>query len=103
MIAVTIRSFEVNIREETLMIGESSSAECDLLNAVGDSHVKNALGSALDVVGHHDVVLQVPYFQVISASSEEEVRLVEDNATDGHCFALCAAYELVALDVVDPC
>lgn len=84
------------------MVGESSSAESDLLDAIGDGHMKDALGSALDVVGHHDVVLQVPYFKVICACSKEEVGLMEDNAANGHGFALCATYELVALDVVDP-
>lgn len=70
MVAEDVRAFEVYVGEEALMVGEASAAEGDLLNAIGDCHVKDALRAALDVISHHDVVAQVPYFEVVSASSE---------------------------------
>lgn len=70
MVAEAVRSFEVDIGEEALMVGEASAAEGDLLDAVGDCHMQDPLRSALDVVSHHDIVAQVPYLEVISTSSQ---------------------------------
>lgn len=43
MVAEDVRAFEVYVGEEALMVREASAAEGDLLDAIGDCHVKDAL------------------------------------------------------------
>lgn len=43
MVAEDVRAFEAYVGEEALMVREASAAEGDLLDAIGDSHVKDAL------------------------------------------------------------
>lgn len=92
-------SFEGHIREEALVVGEAAPTECDLLDAIGHHHVQQSLGATLYVIRQHYFSLHVPYLQVVSARSQQEVLLVEGHTADRHRLTASASHWLAWLIV----
>ena len=70
MIRKNIRTFEVDIRQWTLMIAKSATTEGYLLNFVLDYHMQNTFRAGFYVISKNEVIFEIPHFEVIGSCSE---------------------------------
>ena len=79
VVVIHVWSFEINLREITLMVGESSSCEGYLLNFIFYNHVQNSFRTCFDVVSEDEIVADIPNFEVVGPSCKEEILFMENH------------------------